>query len=148
MLDIDKDSWGKPLHYPINVMEHYTTKVSKDTLVMETIADQKIVGVIFTQRIVDETQVDSIPWYKGLTEDTNVNEKGDFFQLKQVCTLKGGSTANKHMPGKSLRDFALLVTASHGIQYVSAITRATDFDDWSKKMGEEISETFIPTSIK
>ena len=94
---------------------------------MLKIENNEAIGVIFTQRIRDEEKVDAVTWTKGLIENSNVDPSGKVMQLLRVSTSKGGAEANKDMPGKTLRDFALLVAGSLGIPKACAVTRATDF---------------------
>ena len=87
-----------------------------------------VVGAMYTQRVKDGELVDSVPWresitmtagIKGCSIDQNIdNVDGKVKQLMRVSTRGGGGDVRKYVVGTSLRDFALVVAASQGIDQV------------------------------
>ena len=83
---------------------------------------------MYTQRVKDGELVDSVPWresitmtagIKGCSIDQNIdNVDGMTKQLMRVSTRGGGGDVRKYAVGTSLRDFALVVAASQGIDQV------------------------------
>ena len=87
-----------------------------------------VVGAMYTQRVKDGELVDSVPWRESVTMtagsegcsvDQNIdNVNGVVKQLMRVSTRGGGGDVKKYIVGTSLRDFALIVAASQGIDQV------------------------------
>ena len=94
-----------------------------------------VVGAMYTQRVKDGELLDLAPWeesiattvgIEGCSIDPNIDCNGMVKQLMRVSTQGGGGDAKKtHVPGTSLRDFALIVAASQGIDQVVSVAIST-----------------------
>ena len=94
-------------------------------------SNEEAVGAMYTQRIRDGGLVDSTPWKESVAEtsglvsrpqDNNIDmENGMVKQLMRVSTKRGGGGVDKYVPGTTLREFALNLSAAEGIKEVVSL---------------------------
>ena len=136
MCSMDQDSWEENLCYPRDLLQAWIQNHPKDIILMFAKNSNKVsspvaLGAIYTRQIQDTGSIDSKPWKKsifeisGVVKDTQseTSEKGMVKQLLRVSTKSGGKEVNasSYLPGNSLRDFALIVSASQGCDKVVRI---------------------------
>lgn len=138
LLAIDADSWKSELRYPRDILEAWVANKPQDIIVMVGKEDGDIVGAMYTQRVKDGDLIDTVPWRESivLTAGTATDGKidpniatghGKIKQLMRVSTPSAGGDVVKlqAVPGTALRDFALFVAASQGIDQVVSFGRET-----------------------
>lgn len=133
LLAIDGESWKPELRYPRDIIEAWVANTPQDIIVMVGRETGKAVGAMYTRSVRNGEIIDAIPWRESIVLaadagtdgkiDPNIDtEHGMVLQLLRVSTKHGGrsmgSSMQLNVPGKTLRDFALVISASHGINQV------------------------------
>ena len=124
---IDEESWNKELRYSGEIIKKWVSNKPQGIILIVDNISGDVVGAMYTQRVKDGEMVDSKPWRESITESAgieghsvnqNIDLEGMTKQLMRVSTQKGGGEVTKYVPGTALRDFALVIAASQGIDQV------------------------------
>lgn len=124
LLQIDADSWKEDLRYSSAIMEGLIVNKSDDIIVMVNAKSEaegdEIVGAMFTQKASNDLSLlDAEPWEVSISNSSRVRgSSGTVKQLMRVSTRGSGSIASYVGAGVVLRDYALVVAASQGINQV------------------------------
>ncbi len=131
LLAIDSESWKPELRYPHDIIEEWVANTPQDIIVMVDRENGEALGAMYTHSVRNGEIIDAIPWREsivlaadagtdGKIEPNIDTEHGMVLQLLRVSTKHGGRLIGSPMqlivPGKTLRDFALVISASHGIK--------------------------------
>ena len=130
LCEIEKACWSEELRCSnegiLNRLAKQADFESQLHLVAEMIDTKQTLGVLYTQRILNDNHIKLEPNNGFIKQEDYADKNGVILQLLAIAV----SPEHRNLLiGKSLRDFALLYAYHHGIQEVIAMTRCSSIED-------------------